>query len=142
MPPEPDFLWPHVNWIPYVDTLADAEAIELNATGTTQSGGIVGTDAHNYIRDELVNSYIRDELVNSSTITTNNLNDFGISWHNDINHYDLALEFDYDKQDNVRVASSVMKQLVEEIKKLQERNDFLETQNEKTLEQIWDKIIN
>lgn len=130
MPPEPDFLWPHINWIPYVDTLADAEAIELNTTtaGSTQSGGIAGTNTY---------SYILGESVDSSTIT-----DPGISRRSDITYYDLALEFDYNKQDSVRVLSSVMKQLVEEIKKLQERNDFLETQNEKTLEQIWDKIVN
>lgn len=132
MPPELDIgLRLPENWIPYVDTLADAEAIELNAAGTTHSGNIVGTDAYSYIRDEFVNSP-------AITITTNSLK----SWHNDINYYDSALEFDYDKQDSVRVASSVMKQLVEEIKKLQERNNFLEAQNEKTLEQIWDKIIN
>lgn len=124
MPPEPDFLWPHINWIPYVDTLADAEAIELNATtsGSTHSGNIAGTNACNCISDECLNNL-----------------DIAL---NDINCYDSALEFDYNKQNSVRVASSVMKQLVEEIKKFQERNDFLEAQNEKTLEQIWDKIIN
>lgn len=129
MPPELDIgLRLPENWIPYVDTLTDAEAIELNTTanGTTHSWNIW------------------NDLVNSPdiTVTTNSLNDFTISWRSDINSYDSALEFDYDKQDSIRVASSVMKQLVEEIKKLQERNDFLEAQNEKTLEQIWDKIIN
>ena len=83
-----------------------------------------------------LNSEAVNNILNFMTASSSEI------YKTDIRNYEDAMDYNYDEVNSIRITTSVMKKLVEEIKRLQERNNFLEAQNEKTLEQIWDKIVN